>query len=61
MFVLHEKCYEPALQAWKQGQAFYTGVDPFEAPITIKLGEVVAISCRSAEQMAEAERAAMFQ
>lgn len=43
-FSLHPECYEPLREAWMRGEAFFTTRDCYDGPVTLKLGNVVAVA-----------------
>jgi hypothetical protein len=48
-FQLHPDCYAVLRDAWKNGVAFFETTDCYGEPVTVKLGQVVAISRSSPE------------
>ena len=44
--------YQPLLQEWMAGRAFFTGLSVYGSVLTVKLGDIVAVSDVSPEQMA---------
>jgi len=59
-FQLHPGCYDSLRAAWMKGEAFFEGRDCYDEVVTIKLGQVVAISHSTPEvrRQARADRAA---
>lgn len=53
-FVLHPDCYDEIRAAWMDGEAFYTGRDCYDEPVTLRLGQVVAISRTTPEKQRQA-------
>jgi hypothetical protein len=44
--------YAPLLNDWMMGRAFFTGASVWGSPLTVKLGDIVAVSDVSPESMA---------
>jgi len=59
-FQLHPDCYEALRSAWMKGESFFEGRDTYDEPVTIKLGQIVAMSLSSAavRQQVRTDRAA---
>ena len=53
-FQLHPDEYSKVREAWMKGEAFYTGRDCYGEAVTLKLGQVVAISESTAAVRAQA-------
>jgi hypothetical protein len=53
-FHFHPDCYEPLRAAWMNGEAFYTGRDCYDEPVTIRLGQVIAVSLSTPSVRAQA-------
>jgi hypothetical protein len=47
--------YQPLLHEWMAGRAFFTGTSVYGSPLTVKLGDIVAVSDVSPEAL-EAQR-----
>jgi hypothetical protein len=43
--------YQELLQEWMAGRAFFTGLTIYGAPLTVKLGDIVAVSDVSPDAM----------
>jgi hypothetical protein len=43
--------YQPLLQEWMAGRAFFTGYSVYGSLLTVKLGDIVAVSDTSPEAM----------
>jgi hypothetical protein len=44
--------FQPLLQEWMSGRAFYAGLSVYGSPLTVKLGDIVAVSDVSPEALA---------
>lgn len=48
-FILSRSCYEPMLEAWLKGAAFFHAIDKFGDPVVIKLADIHMIGLCSPE------------
>ena len=49
------ECYQPLLDAWMAGKAFYTGKSIYGSPMTVKLSCIEGVGCYSPDIIALAD------